>query len=318
MSNASRNIRGILAVAALTASVSWTVTAPASAGVTPCQGRDVVNVVTPGYPGYPGYTAGICDEIGGVGVIAPGGETMTPAGDGTMTFAGDGAPRPVDRFARAAGLPGLSWTSGAVGFTDAGDASFQASPFGQPYTTGSPWVGTMSATPDLPGLPGAPGGPDTGLDGSRFRVSRIQDLPGPNGALTGDVPLPGPIPVVVGTENLPGTDLPGASLPGTNLPGTDANPLGADLSGTDLPGANPPGADANLPGTDLPGTDANLPGTIEPEGPAAPEAPAGVATTQEGTEVTPLEGAAVAPQEGPARAPEHPVLDAVSTDLGLR
>ena len=165
MSNASRNIRGILAVAALTASVSWTVTAPASAGVTPCQGRDVVNVVTPGYPGYPGYTAGVCDEIGGVGVITPGGETMTPAGDGTVTFAGDGAPRPVDRFARAAGLPGLSWTSGAVGFTDAGDVSFQSSPFGQPYTTGSPWVDTMSTTPDLPGLPGAPA--------ARHRAGRV-------------------------------------------------------------------------------------------------------------------------------------------------
>ncbi|MEV6861190.1 pentapeptide repeat-containing protein [Streptosporangium subroseum] len=309
MSNASRNIRGILAVAALTASVSWTVTAPASAGVTPCQGRDVVNVVTPG------YTAGVCDEIGDVRVIAPGGETMTPAGDGTMTFVGDGAPRPVDRFARAAGLPGLSWASGTVSFTDAGDASFQSSPFGQPYTTGSPWVGTMSTAPDLPGLPGAPGGPGTGLDGSRFRVSRIQDLPGPNGAPTGDVPLPGPIPVEVGTENPPGTGLPGTGLPGaslsgtslsgTDLPGTDANPPGTNLSGADLSGA-----DANLPGTDLPGADTNPPGTIQLEVPAAPEAPPGGAAPQEGAEI--------APQEGPARAPEHPVLDAVSTDLGLR
>ncbi|SNS91897.1 hypothetical protein SAMN05216276_101996 [Streptosporangium subroseum] len=307
MSNASRNIRGILAVAALTASVSWTVTAPASAGVTPCQGRDVVNVVTPGYPGHPGYTAGVCDEIG----VITTGETMTPAGDGTMTFAGAGAQRPVDRFARAAGLPGLSWASGAVSFTDAGDASFQSSPFGQPYTTGSPWVDTMSTTPDLPGLPGAPSGPGTGLDGSRFRVSRIHDLPGPNGAPTGDVPLPGPIPVEVGTGNPPGTGLPGASLSGTDLPGTPANPPGTNLPGTDLPAEN-------LPGTDLPGADTNLPGTIQLEVPAAPEAPAGGATPQEGTEVTPLEGAAVAPQEGPERTSEHPVLDAVSTDLGLR
>jgi hypothetical protein len=305
MSNASRNIRGILAVAALTASVSWTVTAPASAGVTPCQGRDVVNVVTPGYPGSPGYTAGVCDELG----VITTGETMTPAGDGTMTFAGAGAQRPVDRFARAAGLPGLSWASGAVSFTDAGDASSQSSPFGQPYTTGSPWVDTMSSAPDLPGLPGAPGGPGAGLDGSRFRVARIHDLPGPNG----DVPLPGPIPVEVGTENPSGTDLPGAGLSGTDLPGTEA-----DLPGTNLPGAELPGADASLPGTDLPGADTNPPGTIQLEVPAGPEAPAGGATPQEGTEVIPMEGAAVAPLEGPERAPEHPVLDAVSTDLGLR
>jgi hypothetical protein len=57
---------------------------------------------------------------------------------------------------------------------------------------------------------------------------------------------------------------------------------------------------------------------IQLEVPPAPEAPAGGATPREDTEVTPLEGAAVARQEGPERAPEHPVLDAVSTDLGLR
>jgi hypothetical protein len=285
MSNTSRNVRGILAVAALTASVSWTVTAPASAGVAP-----VVDVAEA--PGPAGYTTAVCDETGDVRVTAIGGETVTPTGP-----ADDGAPGPADRFARIAGLPGLSWAAGPVSFTDAGGVAggtgFQSLPYGRPYLSGSPSAGTLATAPDLPGLPGAP---STGLDGSQVRVSRIQDIPGPSGALAGDMPLPGPVPVNAGTEDPPSMDLPSTD---TNLPGADLN-----LPGTDLPSA-----DTNLPSMDLPNADTNLPGTVRLEVPAAPETPADGVAPREGTEVAPLEDT--------EKAPEPPALGTVSSHLGL-
>ncbi|MDP9847333.1 hypothetical protein [Streptosporangium lutulentum] len=303
MSNASRNVRGILATAALMAGVNWAVIIPASAEVVPCQGRDVVSVV-----GAPGYGAAICDGIGDSGITATGGEIMIPAGYG--------APRTVDPFARAAGLPGLSWASGTVGFTDAGAIGFTdgggaagmvgfADPAGAARGIGFQslplerrWAGTLSTTPDLPGLPGAPG---TGADGSPVQVSRFPGLPGPSGTVSGDMPLPEPIPVRARTEE----------APGTNPPGVDASP-----SRTDLPGT----------GTDLPGPGTDLPGAIRLEVPPVPEnlvddAAPDDAAPVDGAEVAPLDGmedgTGIAPLEDAEEVSRPSTLSTVSSGLGL-
>ncbi|WP_406319271.1 hypothetical protein OHA77_18525 [Streptosporangium sp. NBC_01639] len=104
MSNTSRNIRGLLAVAALTAGVSWVVTASASASTVPCQVRDPA--------GAPGSATAVCDRTRS-GRVAHG-----PAGRSAGGVTGGAAVVTADRLARIAGLPGLAQASGVVGFAD--------------------------------------------------------------------------------------------------------------------------------------------------------------------------------------------------------
>lgn len=210
MSNTSRNIRGILAVAALTVGVSWTVSAPASAGVVPCHGRDVVEVL-----GTPGSVASACGEVDDVRATAFVGETETPA-------RGE-VPMAMEKLARIAGLPGLSRASAVVSFADAGGVAagtgFHALPFGLPGFPGLTSVDTLATMPDLPGLPGTPG---TGLSRFQIPTSPVGDLTDPTGALSGDTPLPlslpHPVSVKSTTDDLPAADLPITDLPAADLP----------------------------------------------------------------------------------------------------
>ncbi|MEV4180651.1 hypothetical protein AB0J28_04295, partial [Streptosporangium canum] len=130
MSNTSRHIRGLLAVAALTAGVSWLAAAPASAGGVSCQGRDMVELLE-----TPESVATVCDEAGDLRASATAGRTTVPA-------QGEG-PASMERLARIAGLPGLSQASAVVSFADTA---------GVAAGTGTP------ALPALPaGMPGFPG-----------------------------------------------------------------------------------------------------------------------------------------------------------------
>ncbi|WP_433249773.1 hypothetical protein ACQPYK_02980 [Streptosporangium sp. CA-135522] len=195
MSNASRNIRGILAVAALTAGVSWVVTAPASAGGMSCHGQDVVEVLQ-----TPGSVAAVCEETGGV----RGGTAV-----GRMTAPGGEAAATVDRLARIAGLPGLSRASAVVSFADtagvAAGAGLPALPSGMPGFSGHSPAGTLASAPDLPGLPGTPGAELT-----RLPVSTVPSVPAftdSAGALSDGAALPLRLPhpasVKAVTEDLP-------------------------------------------------------------------------------------------------------------------
>ncbi|GAA4235450.1 hypothetical protein FHR32_003234 [Streptosporangium album] len=123
MSDTSRNIRGLLAVAALAAGVSWVVTAPVSASVTPCHARDASRTPT--------SVTAVCDRT------RPG----HVAGGAVGRTVGRAAPATADRLARLAGLPGLSRASAVVGFAD---------------TTGVA-AGTGTPVPPPPAAPATPG-----------------------------------------------------------------------------------------------------------------------------------------------------------------
>ncbi|MER5420971.1 hypothetical protein [Streptosporangium roseum] len=197
MSNTSRHIRGLLAVAALTAGVSWLVAAPASAGGVPCQGRDMVELLE-----TPESVAAVCDEVGDVRAAAAAGRTTVPA-------QGEG-PASMERLARIAGLPGLSQASAVVSFADtagvAAGTGVPALPAGMPGFPGHASAGTLAAAPDLPGLPGTPG-----TDLIRFPVSEVPSVPrltDPTGALSGNgtalpLQLQDPVSVKAVTEDLP-------------------------------------------------------------------------------------------------------------------
>ncbi|MEU7990239.1 hypothetical protein AB0B56_35785 [Streptosporangium canum] len=200
MSNTSRHIRGLLAVAALTAGVSWLAAAPASAGGVSCQGREMVELLE-----TPESVATVCDEAGDLRASATAGRTTVPA-------RGEG-PASMERLARIAGLPGLSQASAVVSFADTagvaagtGTPALPALPSGMPGFPGHSPAGTLATAPDLPGLPGTPG-----TDLIRFPVSEVPSVPrltDPTGALSGDgtalpLPLEEPVSVQAVTEDLP-------------------------------------------------------------------------------------------------------------------
>ncbi|MGV9771503.1 hypothetical protein [Streptosporangium sp. NPDC003464] len=210
MSNTSRRIRGILAVAALTAGVSWSGAAPASAGDVSCQGRDTVELLE-----TPGSVAAVCDETGDV---------RAATGVGRMTVPADGeVPMAMERLARLAGLPGLSHASAVTSFADtagvAAGAGMPALPSGMPGFAGHAPAGTLAAAPDLPGLPGTPG-----TDLVRFpapAVPSVPEVPGltdPSGALSGTtVPLPVPLQRPVSVKGV-AEELPAAVEPEVKVP----------------------------------------------------------------------------------------------------
>ncbi|MFF5209951.1 hypothetical protein [Streptosporangium sp. NPDC000396] len=214
MSNASRNIQGILAVAALTAGVSWLVTAPASAAAASCPGRDVVELLK-----TPESAAAVCEEAGGVKVATVAGGTAGPA-DGEA----GAASQHVDRLARIAGLPGLSRASAVISFADtAGAAAGAGVPALPSGGSGISWVGALPDAPDLPGLPTVPG-----TDFIRLPVPAVpppdpdladSDLANPADALPDGTTLPVPVPdpdsVKAVTEELPAAIQPPVTAPRT-------------------------------------------------------------------------------------------------------
>ncbi|MBB5961158.1 hypothetical protein [Planomonospora venezuelensis] len=123
MSNASRNIRGVLATVTLAALVAGAGTAATG----------------------PAADAAV----------------RAAAADGAQV-PGDRMPlSPVDRLARLADLRGLSRASAVISLADAGGVAagigFPALPFGLPGYPGLSGVEILAPIPDLPGLPGAPG-----------------------------------------------------------------------------------------------------------------------------------------------------------------
>ncbi|WP_344971185.1 hypothetical protein, partial [Streptosporangium fragile] len=231
MSNTSRNIRGILAVAALAAGTGWTMIAPASAGVVPCEGRG-----TPEALERSETVTSICEKAGGVGggAITDGTSVITDgtgAVVGRMSAQGDGETPSADRLARIAGLPGLARASSVAGFTDAGGVAaghgFRTLPSGLPGLSGS------GAARMLPGTPAGalgdalPGMPEKAAD-----------------ALSG---MSAPAVAAASTARWPGTLAEMPDLPG--MPGTTGAPgsPGDGLSWLRLEGPVPPSPDGAAP-----------------------------------------------------------------------
>lgn len=261
MSNSSRNVRGILAVALLTAGAGWTMVSPASAEVVPCQERD---------------TPAACEGTGEVGV------TATVTGEGGVPVApGDAGvsvnPYPLTRLAY---LPELSQASSLTSFADAGGVAAGSGLHALPFGLSSPpghewtnsWVGVMTASPDLPGLPGAPVAPSDGISWLRAPVPPAPQPPAEAAVTPGGEPAPLPAPANVVTEDsssaeapspeLPATELPAAQLPAMEPPAVElpssAGPGNATLPGTTADDAVTAEGTATLP--DLPALERTVPG----------------------------------------------------------
>ncbi|MFI6452188.1 hypothetical protein ACIBF6_11585 [Streptosporangium amethystogenes] len=248
MSNSSRNVRGILAVALLTAGAGWTMVSPASAEVAPCQEHEVA-----GAPQAPGAMATACEgavDVGtpaiadgsGASVTANTGETPVTANIGETPVATDAAgasvttgtgemPVTADRLAHVTNLPDLSQASALVSFADAGGVAagtgFHALPFGLSSLPGhewtNSWVGIVADAPDLPGLPGAPGAPSDGISWLRAPVPPAPERP-VEAAVTPDddtAPLPQADAV---TEDLPSAETPAVEPPAVARPEAPAAP----------------------------------------------------------------------------------------------
>ncbi|MBB2909002.1 hypothetical protein FHS43_000248 [Streptosporangium becharense] len=292
MSNTSRNIRGLLAVAALTVGANWTMIAPASAEAALCGGRGTLETLQ-----RPGTAASFCEEIEDVRVAAVAGGTSAAHEDEVSAV--------VDRLARIAGLPGLSRASAVVSFADAGGVAAglgcHALPFGlsdlpegsvetltHPFpdaaaeeamrATGDRWPGTLADTPELPGAAGGPqDGPD---DGPSWMRPMLQASPDPADSTGG----------AEGTDGADGTPSGDVTPPLSRTESESSAPGG--LSGTDLPEVRTP--DASLPETGPSATDrlpavrppADLPAAVRPQSPALPQGPAtGGAPAQEALNV---------------------------------
>ncbi|MBG0827302.1 hypothetical protein HS041_05945 [Planomonospora sp. ID67723] len=129
MSNASKNIREVLATVTLTtlaAGAGWAATGPAA--------------------------------------LADGASRAVSASAALAAGAGlsrDGVPSVAERLAHLADLRGLSRASAVISMADAGGVAagigFPALPFGLPGYPGLTGVEILSPIPDLPGLPGLPG-----------------------------------------------------------------------------------------------------------------------------------------------------------------
>ncbi|MFC4898426.1 hypothetical protein ACFQVD_29020 [Streptosporangium amethystogenes subsp. fukuiense] len=249
MSNSSRNIRGILAVALLTAGAGWTMVSPASAEVAPCQEREAA-----GAQQAPGAMAAGCEEAGDAGTpaIADGsgasmtantGETPVTANIGGTPVATDGAeasvtagtgevPVTAERLAHVTDLPDLSQASALVSFADAGGVAagtgFHALPFGQSSLPGhewtNSWVSIVADAPDLPGLPGAPGAPSDGISWLRAPVPPAPERPAEAAVTPDDAPLPQPAQADAVTEDLPSAETPVVEPPAAARPEAPAAP----------------------------------------------------------------------------------------------
>ncbi|MER6174565.1 hypothetical protein [Streptosporangium sp. NPDC001681] len=251
MSHSSRNIRGILAVALLTAGAGWTMVSPASAEVAPCQERE-----TAGAAQAPGAMAAACEEAGDVGGTAAAdgttttGDAGTPAiadgsgasvtanigetpvatdGAGASVTAGTGEmPVTADRLAHVTELPDLSQASALVSFADAGGVAagtgFHALPFGLSSLPGhewtNSWVSIVADAPDLPGLPGAPGAPSDGISWLRAPVPPAPERPAEAEVTPDDdtAPLPQPAQADAVTEDLPSAETPAVEPPAVARP----------------------------------------------------------------------------------------------------
>ncbi|MEV8636083.1 hypothetical protein AB0395_30960 [Streptosporangium sp. NPDC051023] len=205
MSNASRNVRGILTAALTTAlatgiaaGLGLPLTAPVPAeAATSCQGRDMVTA--------PGSTVTVCDRTGAAGIAAAldGPNRLATAldgrdrgaapldGPGTLTTAIDGPDKGVtaldgpDRLARTAGLPGLSRASAVTSLADtagvAAGTGVTAMPLGAPASPRLAWVGVLTDMPDAPGLPltaDLHGLQDATSGFTRIPVSAVPSTPG--------------------------------------------------------------------------------------------------------------------------------------------
>ncbi|WP_030916837.1 hypothetical protein [Streptosporangium amethystogenes] len=259
MSNSSRNIRGILAVALLTAGAGWTMVSPASAEVAPCQEHETV-----GAPQAPGAMATACEGAGDVGtpavadgsgasVTANTGEMPATANTGETSVATNGAgasvsagtgemPVTADRLAHATNLPDLSQASALVSFADAGGVAagsgFHALPFGLSSLPGhewtNSWVSVVADAPDLPGLPGAPGAPSDGISWLRAPVPPAPERPAAAAVTPDDdtAPLPQPAQADAVTEDLPSAETPVVEPPAAARPEAPAAPETATVPDT--------------------------------------------------------------------------------------
>ncbi|MFI6601827.1 hypothetical protein ACIBHX_36740 [Nonomuraea sp. NPDC050536] len=183
----SRNIRCILALAALTAGVSWLATGPASADA--CRSKVL-----------PADVSSVCGELTSI-------HADTTYGDRLATRPG-GAAATADQVARRLHLQGLNQATAVLSVADVGGVAaasgMPALPMTKPGRAGLPNVSSLlPAAPDVPGLPamparlaaaGKPGLPAVGAAELPGRLA-IDELPDATGVIGGKAPLSLPEPV---------------------------------------------------------------------------------------------------------------------------
>lgn len=183
--------RSILAVAALTAGVSWW--APGPAGASTCeQGQQA-----------PDSVAAVCEEITGARASGRYGPMKAPPG---------GAASAVERLAMKLGLPGMSKAAAVLSVADMGGVAAGAGlptlPMAAPGVAGLKDVSRLAESPDLPGLPVVP---------SEIRdLVKVPDVPGVVDRAVPEVPVLD-LPRRAGEveKSAPrAPDLTGSSLPG--------------------------------------------------------------------------------------------------------
>lgn len=169
----SRSIRSILAVATLTAGVSWLAAGQASAD----QCADMVSVLRAP------TVAQVCDELTDLRASGTYGGRMTARRDSELATE-------VESLSRRLGMSGLSKSSAVLSFADLGGVAAAAGmpslPSGMPGKGGLPTMTRMATTPDLPGLPNLPV-----LPGARnlAAVEKVPALPDASGLTSVKAPL---------------------------------------------------------------------------------------------------------------------------------
>jgi hypothetical protein len=238
----SRNIRSILAVAALATGVSWLAAGPVNAEA--CTDRVALLK-------GPDSLAQVCDEALDVKATGSLGQMSARKGsDVAMT---------AETLAKQAGLPGLSKASAVLSFTDLGGvaaaAGLPALPEGVPGEAGLPDVRRMATVPSLPDVGsltqgrGLPLGKDLPLGDALpldkgLPLSEVPSLPG-TGALPA-VKEPLRLGQTVGgitdkmggnlpTSKLPLSGLPVSKLPLSKLPISDGKAVDGLVKGLKLP-----------------------------------------------------------------------------------
>lgn len=137
--------RNILALAVLTAGVSWLAVAPAQAATNCAKPVAVLEAPT--------TVAAVCDEVADVKASGTYGGKMSAPDDSELLAN-------VDMLAKAVGLPGLSRAAAVLSVADlagvAAGTGLPTLPAGLPYKGGLPDVTSLALLPDVPGLPALP------------------------------------------------------------------------------------------------------------------------------------------------------------------
>ncbi|WP_326828956.1 hypothetical protein OIE13_28650 [Streptosporangium sp. NBC_01810] len=298
MSNASRNIRGILAVALLTAGTGWTLVSPASAEVAPCQEREAA-----GAPQAPGAMAAACEEVGDAGGTAAAEGTTTTDNAGTpATTDGPGASVTANTGETPASTDGAGAsvtanTGETPASTDGAGASVTANTGEMPVTadrlahvTELPDLSQASALVSFADAGGVAAG--TGFHALPFGLSSPPSHEWTNswvGIMAEGPDLPG----LPGAPGAPGDGISWLRAPVPPAPERPAGaavapdddtaplpqPAQADAVTEDLPSAEPSSAEPPSAGSPV----AESPAAAGPEAPAVPDTSAGGAHLTEGS-----------------------------------